>query len=54
MTEQKIVISKLKIKEGLEHIQNSIVCYVIEFLKTKEFRNKNANAYMVAYKYIEL
>ena len=49
-TGERIVVSKLKIKEGITIINDSMVVYVIEFLKTKEFKNKNANSYMVAYK----
>lgn len=38
-----------KIDEALTIIYESIVKYVLEFLKTGEFRNKNTKAYMDAY-----
>lgn len=39
-----------KIQDGLKKIDDSIIQYVLEFLKTGEFRNKTPNAYMVAYR----
>ena len=38
-----------KVNEGLEKINESIVKHVLDYLKTGEFKNKTANAYMVAY-----
>jgi hypothetical protein len=38
-----------KIDEALNMIYDKIIKYVLEFLKTGEFRNKNTRAYMDAY-----
>lgn len=38
-----------KIKEGLNTIHESIVKYVLDYLKTGIFLNKNTNSYMTAY-----
>lgn len=38
-----------KIDEALNTIYHSIIKYVLEFLKTGEFKNKNTRAYMDAY-----
>jgi hypothetical protein len=38
-----------KIDEALNIIYHSIIKYVLEFLKTGEFKNKNTRAYMDAY-----
>ena len=46
---EKIVISKLNVTEGIRLINDDLVVYVIEFLKTKQFRNKNASSYMFAF-----
>lgn len=35
--------------DGIRLIHESIVKYVLEFLKTGEFKNKTTNAYMQAY-----
>lgn len=39
-----------KIEEGLKEITNSVIQYVLEFLKTGVYRNKNTAAYMTAYR----
>jgi cullin 1 len=38
-----------RVTEGLDKINDSIVRHVLDYLKTGVFRNKTANAYMVAY-----
>jgi hypothetical protein len=38
------------IVEALDNIHNSIIQYVLEFLKTGEFKNKTTYSYMNAYR----
>lgn len=38
-----------RIDEGLHQIHEAVIKYVLEFLTTGEFKNKTANAYMIAY-----
>ena len=39
-----------RIEEGLQQIHNSVIRYVLEFLRTGIFRNKTTDAYMSAYR----
>jgi len=39
----------MSVQEGLNIIHDSIVKYVLDYLKTGEFKNKSPNAYMTAY-----
>ena len=43
-----------KLKTGLEEIDNLLIRYVLDFLKTGEFKNKTANAYITSYRYLKL
>lgn len=40
-----------RIEEGLTQIHESVIKYVLEFLRTGVFRNKTTDAYMSAYRY---
>lgn len=41
-----------KIQEGLQQIHDAIIKYVLKFLRTGVFENKNPNSYMLAYRYL--
>lgn len=43
-------IDDMSMKEALEAIDEVMIKYILEFLKTGEFKNKNANAYMRVYR----
>ena len=39
-----------RIEDGLKQIHDSVIKYVLEFLRTGIFRNKTTDAYMSAYR----
>lgn len=45
-------IDSMTMKEALEAIDEVMIKYILDFLKTNEFKNKNANAYMRVYRYL--
>ena len=45
-------IESMTMKEALETIDEVMIKYILDFLKTGEFKNKNSKAYKRVYKYL--
>jgi hypothetical protein len=46
-----IDIDDMSMKEALVAIDEVMIKYILDFLKTGEFKNKNSKAYMRVYRY---
>jgi len=44
-------IDSMSMKEALETIDEVMIKYILDFLKTGEFKDKNSKAYMRVYTY---